>query len=81
MGVDVVGIVAFPDDPDLGFVLEESINESVYVGVPEVVVKHPHGEVEVLILRLLIPTVFPKAREETRANASAANGARWKKAI
>jgi len=38
VGVDVVDFVDVPDDPDLWFVLEESIDESVHVGVPEVVI-------------------------------------------
>jgi len=62
--VDIVEFVDVPDDTDLWFVLKESVDESVQIGVPEVVVEHPDGEAEVLILRLLIPTVFPKARKE-----------------
>ena len=38
VGVDVVAFIDVADDTDLWFVLEESIDESVQVGVPEVVI-------------------------------------------
>ena len=49
--------------------LEELIDESVQIGIPEVVVEHPDGEAEVLILRFLIPTVLPKAGEEAEVES------------
>jgi hypothetical protein len=78
--VDVVAFVDVADDTDLWFVLEESIDESVQVGVPEVVVEHPDGEVEVLILRLLIPTVLTKAGEKPEIERTRVNGWRWRNA-
>jgi hypothetical protein len=41
VGVDVVDFVDVPDDPDLRFVLKEAVDESIQVGIPEVVVEHP----------------------------------------
>jgi len=65
VGVDVVDFVDVADDPDLWFVLEEAVDEPLQIGIPEVVVEHSNGDAEVLILRLLISTVLPKARKET----------------
>jgi hypothetical protein len=64
VGVDVVDFVDVPDDPDRGFVLEEAVDEPLQIGIPEIIVEHPHGKAEVLILRLLVPTVLAKAGKE-----------------
>jgi hypothetical protein len=60
VGVDVVDFVDVPDDPDLWFVLEETVDESFQVGIAEVIIEHPDRNLEVQVLVRLIPTVFPK---------------------
>jgi hypothetical protein len=47
VGVYVVAFVDVADDTDLWLVLEESIDESVQIGVREAVVEHHDGELEV----------------------------------
>jgi hypothetical protein len=69
VGVDVVDFVDVPDDPDLRFVLEETVDEPLQIGIPEIVVEHPNGEAKVLILRLLIPTVLAKAGKEAEVDS------------
>jgi hypothetical protein len=69
VGIDVVDFVDVPDDPDRWFVLEKAIDEPLQIGIVEVVVEHPDGEAEVLILRFLIPTVLPKAGEEAEVES------------
>jgi hypothetical protein len=69
VGIDVVDFVDVPDDPDRWFVLEKAIDEPLQIGIVEVVVEHPDGEAEVLILRLLVPTVLPKAGEEAEVES------------
>ena len=64
MGVDIVDFIDVPDDPDLWFVLEKAVDEPLQIGIPEIIVEHPYGKVEVLILRLLVPAVLAKAGKE-----------------
>ncbi|GAA0303398.1 hypothetical protein GCM10009066_16810 [Halarchaeum salinum] len=64
MGVDVVDFVDVPDDPDLWFVIEEAVDEPLQIGISEIVVEHPNGKAEVLILRLLVPTILAKPGKE-----------------
>jgi len=65
VGVDVVDFVDVADDPDLWFVLEEAVDEPLRSGFRKSLSSIPAGDAEVLILRLLISTVLPKARKET----------------
>jgi len=37
---------------------KEPIDESIQIGVPEVVVEHSDGDIQVLILALLVSTVL-----------------------
>jgi len=56
--IDAVAFVDIAYDTDPRFVLEEPINESIQIGVPEVVVEHSDGDIQVLILGLLVSTVL-----------------------
>jgi len=58
MVIDVVAFVDIAYDTDPWFVLEEPIDESIQIGVPEVVVEHSDGDIQVLILALLVSTVL-----------------------
>jgi hypothetical protein len=60
VGVDGIWFVDVADDTDLWLVLEEAIDESFQVGIAEVVIEHPHRDLEVQVLVCLIPTVFSK---------------------
>ncbi len=60
MGVDGIWFVDVADDPDLWLVLEEAIDESFQVGIAEMVIEHPDGNLKILVLVCLIPTVFSK---------------------
>ncbi|MCD2200630.1 hypothetical protein LPA44_12075 [Halobacterium sp. KA-4] len=43
---------------------EKSGDVPVKIGIPKIVIEHPDGDVQVLKLRLLITTIFPKAGQE-----------------
>jgi hypothetical protein len=74
VGVDVVDFVDVPDDSDLWFALEETVDEPLQIGIPKVVVEHPHGNLEVQVLIRLIPTVFPKPGKKSEGESIAGKG-------
>lgn len=63
MVIDVVAFVDIAYDSASWFVLEEPIDESIQIGVPDVVVEHSDGDIPVLIPALLVSTVLSDPEE------------------